>query len=61
MKLVNDRLDDHLAPYVYTPVNHTPSLCDHKSNGIILALVVDNFGIKAISHAAFDNLLQALR
>ena len=65
MKIVKDmpvlkqaaRLDieilvDHLAPYVYAPVQHTPSLWKHESNGILFSLVVDDFGIKSTLQAS---------
>ena len=48
-RLANERLVHHLAPYVYAPVQHTPSLWKHESNGILFALVVDDFGIKSTS------------
>ena len=51
----------HLSPYGYEPVQHTPSLWKHESNGIIFALVVDNFGIKYTSEVATSHLLQAIR
>ena len=60
-KLANDRLIKHLQPYGYAPVKHTPSLWKHVSNGIVFALVVDDFGIKSTSPAATAHLLQALR
>ena len=44
-RLANERLVHHLSPYGYAPVQHTPSLCKHESNGIIFALEVDYFGI----------------
>ena len=45
-----------------TPQSHIPpSLWKHTSNGIIFALVVDDFGIKSTSPAATAHLLQALR
>ena len=59
--LANERLVHHLAPYGYAPVQHTPSLCKHESNGILFALVVDDFGIKSTSDSATSHLLQALR
>ena len=59
--LANERLVHHLAPYGYAPVKHTPSLRKHTTDGIIFALVVDDFGIKSTSQAATNNLLQALR
>ena len=33
--LVNERLVHHLSPYGYAPVQHTPSLWKHESNGIL--------------------------
>ena len=48
-RLSNEILVHHLAPYGYAPVQHTPSLWKHESNGILFALVVDDFGIKSTS------------
>ena len=59
--LANERLVHHLAPYGYAPVQHTPSLWKHESNGILFALVVDDFGIKSTSDSPTNHLLQALR
>ena len=61
VRLANERLVHHLAPYGYAPVQHTPSLWKHESNGILFALVVHNFGIKSTSQAATKHLLRALR
>ena len=60
-RLANERLVHNLAPYGYAPVQHTPSLWKHESNGILFAFVVDDFGIKSTSEAAKSHLLQALR
>ena len=60
-RLANERLVHHLAPYGYAQVQHTPSLWKHESNGILFALVVDDFGIKSTSESATSHLLQALR
>ena len=60
-RLANERLVHHLAPYGYAPLQHTHSLWKHKSNGILFALVVDDFGIKSTSESATNHLLQALR
>ena len=38
-RLANERLVHHLAPYGYAPVQHTPSLWKHESNGILLRLL----------------------
>ena len=60
-RLANEILVHHLAPYGYAPVQHTPSLWKRESNGILFALVVDDFGIKSTSDSATSHLLQALR
>ena len=60
-RLENERLVHQLAPYGYAPVQHTPSLWKHESNGIIFSLVVDDFGIKSTSDSATSHLLQDLR
>ena len=60
-RLANERLVHHLAPYGYAPVQHTPSLWKHESNGILFALVADGFGIKSTSDSATSHLLQAIR
>ena len=60
-RLANERLVHHLAPYGYAQVQHTPSLWKHESNGILFALVVDDFRIKSTSDLATSHLLQALR
>ena len=51
----------HLAPYGCAPVKHAPSLWKHECNGILFALIVDDFGIKPTSESATSHLLQALR
>ena len=60
-RLANEILVYHLSPYGYAPVQHTPSLWKHESNGILFVLVVDDFGIKLTSDSATSHLLQALR
>ena len=59
--LANERLVHHLAPDGYAPVQHTPSLWKYESNGILFALVLDDFWIKSTSDSATSHLLQALR
>ena len=59
--LENERLVHHLAPYGYAPVQHTPSLWKYESNVILLALVVDDFGLKSTSDSVTSHLLQELR
>ena len=60
-RVANERLVHHLAPYGYAPVQHTPSLWKHESNGILFSLVVDYFGVKSTSDSATRHLLQYLR
>ena len=60
-RLANEILVQHLAPYGYAPVQHTPSLWKHESNGILFSLVVDYFGIKYTWQAETSHLIQALR
>ena len=60
-RLANEILLHHLAPYGYALVQHNQSLWKHESNGILFALVVDDFGIKSTYQAATNHLLQALR
>ena len=40
-RLANERLMHHLETYGYAPVQHTPSLYKHESNGILFVLIVD--------------------
>ena len=60
-RLATERLVHHLAPYGYAPVQHTPSLWKHEYNGILLGLVMDDFGIKSPSDTETNHLLQALQ
>ena len=60
-RLANERVVHHLAPYGYAPLQHTTYLWKHESNGVLFALVVDDFGIKYTSQAATSHLLQALQ
>ena len=48
-RLENEILVNHLAPYGYATVQHTLSLWKHESNGILFALLMDDFGIKSTS------------
>ena len=61
VRLANEILVHHLEPYGYAPVRLIPSLWKHESNGILFALVVDDFGIKSTSQVATSHLIQALR
>ena len=60
-KIANDRLQQHLAPYGYHPVRHTPGLWKHNSRPISFTLVVDDFGIKYTNIADVHHLHNALR
>ena len=55
-KIANDRLQQHLAPYGYHPVRHTPGLWKHNSRPISFTLVVDDFGIKYANIADVHHL-----
>ena len=46
--LANEQLQQHLAPYGYTPTKYTPGLWKHNSNNIIFALIVNDFTVKYI-------------
>ena len=50
-RLENERFVHHFALYGHALVHHTPSLWKHESNGILFALVVDDFGIKSTSES----------
>ena len=60
-RLAHDDLVKHLAPYNYAPVQHTPGLWTHKSNGITFALDIEDFGIKYSSEEQLQHLIDALR
>ena len=59
--ITNQELQEHLAPYGYLPVHHTPGLWTHNSSDTIFSLVVDNFAVKYTSDARAQHLLSALR
>ena len=44
-RLAHDNLVNHLVPYNYKLVTHTPGLWINISNNITFTLVVDNFGV----------------
>ena len=60
-KIANDRLVEHLAPFGFSPVKHTPSLWRHATRPISFCLVVDDFGIKYTNRADYEYLRDALR
>ena len=45
-KLANTALKEHLTPYGYFEVAHTPGLWRHITRPITFSLVVDDFGVK---------------
>ena len=47
-KLANTALKEHLTPYGYFEVSHTPGLWRHITRPIAFSLVVDVFGVKYI-------------
>ena len=60
-RIVNDRLQAHLACFVYAPVSRTPSLWKHTIKEISFSLGVDNFGVKYVGKESADHLIQALK
>jgi hypothetical protein len=59
--LAYEQLRDHLAPFGYAPVTHTPGLWRHATKPTTFTLAVDDFGIKFFSQSDADHLLDALR
>ena len=59
--LANEQLQQHLAPYGYTPSKYTPGLWKHNSNKVIFTLVVDDFGVKYIGKDNANHLIKALK
>ena len=47
-KLANTALKEHLAPYRYFEVAHTPGLWRHITRPIAFYLVVDDFSVKYV-------------
>ena len=60
-QIENKRQVKHLNKSGYKPCPHTPALWKHKSNWVVFALVVDNFGVKYSREENFKHLLSALR
>ena len=58
--LAYEQLRDHLAPFGYHPVAHTPGLWKHKTLPTTFTLAVDDFGIKYFSKADADHLFAAI-
>jgi len=59
--LVNEQLQQHLAPYGYAPIKYTPGLWKHKSNNNIFALIVDDFALKYIGTDNALHLINTLK
>ena len=60
-QIANERLVKHLNKFSYRPCPQTPALWKHESNGVVFALVVDDFGVKYVGEEDFEHLLSALR
>jgi len=58
--LAFEQLRDHLAPFGYHPVKHTPGLWSHETLKTTFTLAVDDFGIKYFSKTDADHLFNAL-
>jgi hypothetical protein len=58
--LVNQLLQERLAPFGYYPVRHTPGLWLHKTRPISFSLVTDDFAIKYMGKQHADHLRKAL-
>ena len=58
--LAYEQLRDHLAPYGYSPVAHTPGLWRHSTRRTTFTLAVDDFGIKYFTKADADHLFDAI-
>ena len=60
-KLANTVLNEHLAPYGYFEVSHTPGLWQHITCPIAFSLVVDDFGVKYFHKDDADHLANSLK
>ena len=60
-KLANTALKEHLAPYGYFEVAHTPGLWRHITRPIAFSLVVDDFGVKYVHKDDADHLANSLK
>lgn len=58
--LAHNELKQHLEPYGYAPVKHTPGLWRHTNDPTTFTLVVNDFGIKYTNKNQVNHLLQAL-
>ena len=60
-KLANTALKEHLAPYGYVEVSHTPGLWRHITRPIAFSLVVNYFGFKYAHKDDADHLANSLK
>ena len=60
-KLTKTALKEHLAPYIYFEVSHTPGLWRHITRPIAFSLVVDEFGVKYVHKDDADHLANSLK
>ena len=60
-KLVNTALKEHLTPYGYFEVSHTPGLWRHITRPIAFSLVLDDFGVKYVHKDDTDHLANSLK
>jgi hypothetical protein len=58
--LAYEQLREHLAPFGYAPVPHTPGLWRHITRRTTFTLAVDDFGIKFFSKHDADHLFDAI-
>ena len=59
--IANHELVNHMAPFGYHPVKHTPDLWVHDSKKTLFILLVDNFCVQYCSTEDVDNFFKALR
>ena len=60
-KLANTALMEHLAPYQYFEVSHTPGLWRHITRPIVFFLIVDEFGVKYVHKDDANHLVNSLK
>ena len=59
--LANKLLKEHLKPFRYYEVEHTPGIWRHQTLPLFFTLVVDNFGIQYVDSAHAQRLINALQ
>ena len=60
-RIAYEGLMEHLKPYGYAPVPHTPGLWRHESRPTLFTLIVDDFAVKYLSKDDANHLLDALK